>query len=181
MPPFYFAPKAAEAPFDMLNQARGPYRLTLAEFESRDVPAIQRERRDAIRDLERALHQADLSGTGLEKITPDHPMAQPLNLTTPGVYTRTVILPAGLRVVGKRHSQEHINIVSCGRATVMTEEGAQEIVGPCQFISPAGTKRFLHVHEDMVWTVVSRCNSVRMDDIEAELILAEPTAELAVL
>lgn len=150
-----------------------PYRMTLAEFEALEVPSIHRERRAAMRELEGKLWSADLSGTGLEKITPEHEMAQPLNLTTPGVYARTVLLPAGLRVFGKRHAQEHINIVSCGRATVMTEEGKQEVIGPCQFVSPAGTKRFLHVHEDMVWTVVSRVSSADMEEIEAELIIAE--------
>lgn len=165
-------------PFDMLAQPRGPYRLTRAEFEAAPVPAIQLERREAIRRLEASLAAADLSGTGYELITPEHPMAQPNNVLSQGVYTRTVFLPAGLRVVGKRHAQEHINVVSCGRATVMTEEGAQEIVGPCQFVSPPGTKRFLQIHEDMVWTVISRTDKTDLVEIEAELIITEPLPAL---
>lgn len=160
-------------PFDMLHQPRGPRRLTKAEFDAAPVPQIQRERRDALLQYQAKLAECDLSGSGLEKITPEHPMAQPENLQVEGIYTRTVHLPAGLRVFGKRHAQEHINIVACGRATVMTEEGRQEIVGPCRFISPAGTKRFLSVHEDMVWTVVSRTDKTNMADIEEDLIIAE--------
>lgn len=170
-----------EPAFDMLRQPRGPYHLTLAEFEAREVPAIYLQRRKEIRAIEARMYHADLSGTDLQKITPEHELAQPLNLATPGVYVRTMILRAGLRVVGKRHAQEHISIVSCGRATVMVEEGRQEIVGPCQFISPAGTKRFLHVHEDMIWTTVHRTNETDMALVEADLMIAEPLAELAVL
>lgn len=160
--------------FDMLNQPRRPYRLTRAEFEAMPVPALQRDRRAAIRQVEAALFAADFTGTGYERITEEHELAQPTNLTTRGIYTRIMRMNAGLRVVGKRHAQEHINIVSCGRATVMTEEGMQEIVGPCEFVSPAGTKRFLWVHEYMVWTTIHRTDKTDMGEIESELIIAEP-------
>lgn len=155
-----------------------PYRLTAEEFEALPVSEIQRERREAIRNVEARLLATNLEGTGHELVTDKHPLAQPHNVLTKGIYTRTVFLPAGLRVTGKRHSQEHINIVACGRATVMTEFGREEVVGPCQFVSPAGTKRFLHVHEDMVWTVVSRTDETDMAAIEADLIIAEPLPAL---
>ncbi len=164
--------------FDMLNQPRGPYRLSSAEFEAMPVSAAQLERREAIRQLEAALWAADFSGTGHERITPEHEIAQPANLFTPGVYVRVLRMKAGLRVVGKRHAQEHISIISQGRATVMTEEGRQEIVAPCEFISPAGTKRCVWVHEDMVWTTIHRTNEADMAKIEADLIIAEPPALL---
>jgi ribosomal protein L37E len=160
----------------MLNQPRGPYRLTAAEFEAMPVPALQRDRREAIEKLQAALFAANFDGTGFEPITHEHEVAQPLNLTTPGVYTRILRMKAGLRVVGKRHAQEHINIVSCGRATVMTEEGMAEIVGPCEFISSAGTKRFVWVHEDMVWTTIHRTDETDMHKVEASLIIPEPRA-----
>jgi hypothetical protein len=162
----------------MLDQPRGPYRLTRDEFESRPVPAVQLERRQAIRDFERAVAQADFSGTGHERVTERDVMAQPRLLWTPGILMRTMFLPAGFKVAGKRHAQEHGNIVSCGRATVYTEEGMQEISGPCEFVSPAGTKRLLVVHEDMVWTTVHRTDAKTIEDAEAELIIME-TLELA--
>jgi hypothetical protein len=165
-------------PFDMLNQPRGPYRLTKAEFEALPVPAAQLERRAAIRQLEEKLWTADLP-TGYERITPEHAVAQPGNLVTPGVYVRVLRMKAGLRVVGKRHAQEHISIISQGRATVMTEEGRQELVAPCEFVSPAGTKRFVWVHEDMVWTTIHRTDKTDMAGIEAELIIAEPAERIS--
>lgn len=153
-------------------QARGR-RLTLAEFEALPVPDIQRERRQAIRDLERALHAANFDGTGYERILPEHDIAQPTHFHTLGIYVRVLRMKAGLRVIGKRHAQEHVSIISCGRATVMTEEGRQEIAGPCEFVSPAGTKRFVWVHEDMVWTTIHRTDKATMSEIEADLIIPE--------
>lgn len=159
------------AVFDMLNQPRGPYRLTRQEFEAMPVPAVQLERRQAIHELERALQTVDLTGTGHERITPEHEIAQPRHFSTLGIYVRVLRMKAGLRVVGKRHAQEHVCVISCGRATVMTEEGRQEIVGPCEFISPAGTKRVVWVHEDMVWTTIHRTDKTTMAEIEADLII----------
>lgn len=165
--------------FDMLNQPRGPYRLTVEEFEAMPVAAAQLDRREAIRALEDKLWSVDLTGSGHERITPEHAVAQPGNLMTPGIYVRVLRMPAGLRVVGKRHAQEHISIVSQGRATVMTEEGRQEIVAPCEFISPAGTKRFVWVHEDMVWSTIHRTDKTDIAEIEADLIMAEDPQRIA--
>lgn len=166
-------------PFDMLNQARGPYRLTPAEFTAASVPALQAERRDAIRHFEAALWAADFSGTGHEKVTPDHRAAQADHIITPGIYVRVLRMKAGVKVVGKRHAQEHVSVISCGRATVMTEQGQQEIEGPCEFVSPAGTKRVVIVHEDMVWTTVHRTDKTNLADIEAELIMQEEPLRVA--
>lgn len=151
-----------------------PYRLTKEQFESAPVSEIQRERRQAIRDFERAVVRADFAGTGYQKVFAHDAAAQPRLLWTPGILMRTIFLPAGLKVTGKRHAQEHGNIVSCGRATVYTEEGVQEVVGPCEFVSPAGTKRLLVIHEDMVWTTVHRTNATTIEEAEAELIIPEP-------
>ena len=166
-------------PFDMLNQPRGPYRLTSEEFEASPVHALQADRRAAIKQFEDALWAADFSGTGHEKITPDHPIAKADHIITPGIYMRTLRMKAGVKVVGKRHAQEHASIISCGRATVMTEEGQQEIEGPCEFVSPAGTKRVVIVHEDMVWTTVHRTDKTTLADIEAELIMQEEPLRVA--
>lgn len=163
----------AAEPFDMLHQPRGPHRLTAQEFEAMDVPAIYRQRRQAIRELAAALFAIDLEGTDLEKITRDHALAEPVIRMTPGIYSREFHMAAGARIIGMRHTQQHINIVSRGRATVMTEHGRQEIEAPCQFISPAGTQRFLHVHEDMIWTTIHRTDKTTPEEAFDDLFIDE--------
>lgn len=74
---------------------------------------------------------------------------------TDGVYVREIFIPKGLIVVGKIHRHEHLNFISRGEVTVVTEhEGVERLIGPCTIISKAGTKRVLYTHEDTVWTTV---------------------------
>lgn len=87
-----------------------------------------------------------------------------------GIYMREVLMKKGLIVVGKIHKQEHVAIISKGRATVLTEDGLKEIQAPCTFKSPPGVRRALVIHEDMVWTTVHRTDETDLDKIEAQLI-----------
>lgn len=171
----------AGSTYDMRNEQLGPYRLSLAEFERLPVSTERRELRQAIRRLESAMWTADVEKHGLRRIGPDHDLAEPRHHIMPGVYIREMHLPAGLVVVGKRHAQQHFSIISCGVATVTTEMGTQVIHGPCQFMSPAGTKRALKVHEGMIWTTVHRTNASSLSEAEAELMLAEPMLEAEAL
>lgn len=87
-----------------------------------------------------------------------------------GIYVREVFMPRGAIVVGKIHKQEHIAIISKGRATVLTEDGLKEIQAPYTFKSPPGVRRALVIHEDMVWTTIHRTEETDLDKIEAQLI-----------
>jgi hypothetical protein len=142
------------------------------------VPAARRDLRQAIRRLEATLWTAQVEQHGFERITPDHPLAQPRNHLIPGVYIREMHLAPGLWV-GKRHAQQHFSIITCGRAHVTTELGTHLVDGPMQFMSNAGTKRALWVHEPMVWTTVHRTDAATLEEAEAELMIAEPLLEFA--
>ena len=87
-----------------------------------------------------------------------------------GIYVREVLMRKGLIVVGKIHKQEHIAIISKGKATVLTEDGLKVIEAPCTFKSPPGVRRALYIHEDMVWTTIHRTDETDLDAIEAQLI-----------
>ncbi len=87
-----------------------------------------------------------------------------------GIYVRTVKMAAGSIIVGKIHKQEHIAIISKGRATVLTEHGVLEIEAPYVFKSPPGARRALRIHEDMVWSTIHRTDHTDLRDIEEQLI-----------
>jgi hypothetical protein len=87
-----------------------------------------------------------------------------------GVYMRTVFMKADTIVIGKIHKQEHVAIISKGRATVLTEHGVVEIVAPFIFKSPPGSRRALRIHEDMVWTTVHRSDHKDLESLEDQLI-----------
>jgi hypothetical protein len=91
----------------------------------------------------------------------------------PGMYAREISLPAGTFIVGKIHKHAHLNIVTKGRVTVVTEFGRREIRvtgAPITFTSDAGSKRALYVHEDAIWITIHAVQSTDLAEIEREII-----------
>lgn len=83
----------------------------------------------------------------------------------PGVYMRTIRIPAGAVVVGKIHKHSHANVLSQGTVSVMTEEGGlEQLTGPVSMVSPAGCKRAVYAHTDVVWTTI-HCLPVETTDL----------------
>lgn len=90
---------------------------------------------------------------------------------TDGVYARELTIPAGQVVVGKIHKHEHLNFISKGRVTVLTEDGGrEEFTAPVTLISPIGVKRLLYTHEETVWTVIHATSETSLDKVEADVI-----------
>jgi hypothetical protein len=91
----------------------------------------------------------------------------------PGVYAREIFLPKGSVVTGKIHKHAHLNIISRGKVSVVTEFGPMVIdatVRPYTFTSQAGTKRALYVDEDAIWTTIHLTNETDLTKIEDEII-----------
>lgn len=87
------------------------------------------------------------------------------------VYCREIHIPAGHVVVGKIHKKEHINFISKGRVTVITEQGGiEELVAPCTLVSPPGVKRLLVTHEDTIWSVIHSTEETDLEKIEEQEI-----------
>lgn len=99
----------------------------------------------------------------------------------PGSYARECHLPAGTLVIGKIHRHSHINVISKGRVTVLTESGMVEMQAPYTFVSEAGTKRAVYSHEDTVWTTIHVSTETDLAKLEAELIAPDYAALPAVL
>jgi hypothetical protein len=98
----------------------------------------------------------------------------------PGMYAREILLPPDTLIVGKIHKHAHLNIVTRGLCTVVTEFGRVTIDarnGPVTFTSDAGTKRALYVHEETIWTTIHQTNSTDLAEIERDII-APTYAEL---
>lgn len=72
----------------------------------------------------------------------------------PGVYMRTMFIPAGVALVGHIHKQACISIVQYGDIVVATENGLRRLVGPCTLESPAGMKRAGWAQADTLFTTV---------------------------
>ena len=87
-----------------------------------------------------------------------------------GLYVRMVRLPAGMTFTTKIHKKEHPFFLMSGKCRVMTEEGVVEMVGPMMGITPPGTKRLMHIEEEVVWYTVHRTDKTNPQDVEEEVI-----------
>lgn len=105
------------------------------------------------RDKLYALQEATARGLQDGTLRPvDFPLQ---HLFPPGLYLRTIFLPAGTTLVGKIHKHRHGNILSMGHVRVFTEGGGTEdFHGPRQMISEPGTKRAVLSIKDAVWTTI---------------------------
>lgn len=125
--------------------------------------------RDKIEQLEQAMLQM-----------PEHQIEiEPTHHFSKGIYAREILIPKGTTLTGKIHRTEHLNIISQGDISVLTEQGIKRIRAPFTMVSLPGTKRVGYAHEDTVWTTIHGTEETDLDKLEAELI-AESHAALSV-
>lgn len=93
-----------------------------------------------------------------------------------GLYAREIFIPKGTLLTGKIHLTEHLNIISQGDISVLTEHGMKRIKAPCAIVSSAGIKRAGYAHEDTVWTTIHATNETDLEKLEAELIAPDYAA-----
>lgn len=101
---------------------------------------------EGIEELEAALLEIP-GADSAERLDLEH-------LFAPGIYIRQIFMPAGEFITGAIHNFEHFNTVLTGRASVIMKGIVHEIVAPNCFISEAGVRKVLWIHEDMVWQTI---------------------------
>lgn len=86
------------------------------------------------------------------------------------MYAREILIPKGTTLTGKIHKYSHINVISQGDISVMTENGIERIQAPCIIVSKPGTKRVGFAHEDTIWTTFHATEETDLEKIEEDLI-----------
>jgi hypothetical protein len=90
----------------------------------------------------------------------------------PGIYLREVTMPAGAFIIGHEHKTEHFNVVLKGKADVMMDgKIVDTIIGPCTFVSSAGVRKLLHIHEEMIWQTIHATLETDLAKLEEALII----------
>ena len=73
----------------------------------------------------------------------------------PGMYCREIFMPAGAVMTTMIHRYEHFAFILSGKARVVSEDNGDEVIeAPAVVVTKAGTKRVLHILEDMRWATV---------------------------
>lgn len=96
-----------------------------------------------------------------EQPVPEHYFA-------PGMYGRTLLVPAGMAIVGKTHRHAHLLMLLKGRATVASEFGFEELEAPYVGVSQPGVKRVVVAHEDALFCTVHHNPTDTQDLLEIE-------------
>lgn len=88
------------------------------------------------------------------------------------IYMRELFIPKGTTLTGKIHKTEHLNILSQGDLSVMTEDGVKRLKASTVIKSQPGIKRVGYAHEDSVWITVHHNpdDETDTDKIEERLI-----------
>ncbi len=104
-----------------------------------------------------------------------------LHRFAPGVYLRTIIMPAGCDVIGHEHTTEHFNVVLRGRALVLCEGRVEIVQAPAVFVSGAGVRKVLHILEEMEWATIHPTRETDLEKLEKALIVKSETWKLHAL
>jgi hypothetical protein len=96
------------------------------------------------------------------------------HLFSPGLYLRTIVMPADTFVIGKLHATEHPNILISGDVTVWTaQDGVHRLQGPKAWVSGAGVKKVLYTHTDCVWMTAHATDKTDLIELEDQLIIPD--------
>lgn len=100
----------------------------------------------------------------------------------PGIYMRELRIPQGAILTGKIHRTAHLNILTKGDISVMTEHGIKRLVAPCVIESSPGIKRAGYAHEASIWITVHATTETDLQKLEQQLIAPsfEALGDLAV-
>lgn len=132
--------------------------------------ALQPAERDAIqKDVVNASIDAFEIGMLRDLVPVDCPLDHKF---TPGLYTRTILMPKGTMVTSKIHKTEHPYIVSKGACVVAILDDVdgprvETIVAPHVGITKPGTRRVLFMLEDTIWTTCHAISDEEQNDLEA--------------
>lgn len=89
-----------------------------------------------------------------------------------GLYVREITIPAGVLAVGKIHKTQHINFLSKGEVTMVTETGTQRVSAPYTWVVGPGKKAAAYAHCETVWSsiCVNPTDERDVEKLEAALI-----------
>jgi hypothetical protein len=116
-----------------------------------EVAKVNQEFRDEIGYFEQDL----LDNGGERRVAGANDIFPLIHRFVPGMYCREIFMPAGAVMTTMIHRYEHFAFILTGKARVVSERGGDEIIeAPAVIVTKPGTKRVLHILEDMRWATV---------------------------
>jgi len=126
---------------------------TLAQ--SGNIPSIL-----AVRDLFLAEHDQAVLNTFIDTS----------HYKIPGVYVRSLFIPAGMALTGKIHNKHSIGILAQGTLRITNGETSVIVSAPYITVDNPGIMRLGYAETDCTFITVSRTDADEIADIEDELV-----------
>jgi hypothetical protein len=90
----------------------------------------------------------------------------------PGMYCRELFMPAGSVVTSYIHRFEHPYVVSQGECYVFNDECKWDHIAAPHFgVTKAGTRRFLVMVRDTIWTTFHITPTTDVEAVEREIFI----------
>ena len=141
--------------------------FTLKELECADIVELATNSFQEAGVRERIAYlEGEMRKCPQVEIPPKHYFAK-------GLYAREITIPKGTLLTGKIHKTEHLNIISKGDISVLTEDGPKRVQAPFTMVSRPGTKRVGYAHEETVWTTIHATTETDLEKLEADLIATD--------
>jgi hypothetical protein len=107
---------------------------------------------------------------------------KPISIFTPGLYTRTIVIPPDTYLLSHIHKTEHQFFLSKGEIVIYNREDDGKLTmtqygGPWIDITYPNTRRFAKTLTETVWTSIHATNILPEDNSEKALIQAEILVE----
>jgi len=103
--------------------------------------------------------------------SPPPPPCELLHRFTPGLYSRTIFMPAGLICTSKIHKTEHQYVISKGLLEVWSEDTGWVLYrAPFIGTTKPGARRALRIIQDTIWTTFHPTTLTDLNEIETALI-----------
>lgn len=93
------------------------------------------------------------------------------HLFTPGLYVRTIHVPAGSYITSKIHKTEHPFVLSEGIITIFTEQGGEETFhSPYMGVTKEGSRRFAKTETACIFSTFHVTDKTDLEEIEKEVV-----------
>lgn len=89
---------------------------------------------------------------------------------SPGVYLRTIHMPAGTLVIGHKHRTKHFNVILKGSVKVLMDGKLHRLKAPLVFESEAGVRKVLYIEEDCDWATIHATDETDVAKLEEQLV-----------
>jgi len=134
----------------------------------------KKEYRDWIVELENSILAMEESMDRFEIIRNGFELRESF---TPGIYMRSLTMPADQIVFSRVHNQEHPFVITKGLVSVYDGEDVNTFQGPHHGVTPKGTKRVLVTHEETTWVTYHPISQEYDDDQDMAEIVTCKTFE----